>query len=185
MFVMLFAIPVQPRREITKCILSCQMLSFLGTWTESREILVYLSKQICLSKNMLCVVNMMVDENVWSFGRRVWQGCGCYRTQPREDDGILPGCDSQTQTVHLSLSVSRWNLSWETLKDTLHARFVWIPSPNPRQSPVSTHFAANVWRDTLWQLSEKESFAAPSAKHKLASLNASINYRPVFCRIVC
>ena len=184
MFVMLFAIPVQPRREITKCILSCQMLSFLGTWTESREILVYLSKQICLSKNMLCVVNMMVDENVWSFGRRVWQGCGFYRTQPREDDGILPSeCDSQT--VRLSLSVSQWNLSWETLKNASHVRFVWIPTPNPRQSPVSTHFVANAWRDTLWQLSKKESFAAPSARRKLTSLNASINYQPVFCRIVC
>ena len=160
------------------------MLSFLGTWTESREILLYLSKQICLSKNMLCV-DMMVDENVWSFGRRVRQGCGFYRTQPREDDGILPS-EYDSQTVHLSLSVSQWNLSWETLKNASHVRFVWIPTPNPRQSPVSTHFAANAWRDTLWQLSEKESFAAPSARHKLASLNAaSINYRPVFCRIVC
>ena len=53
---------------------------------------------------MLCVVNMMVDENVWSFGRRVWQGCGFYRTQPREDDGILPSeCDSQT--VHPSFTI--------------------------------------------------------------------------------
>ena len=36
------------------------------------------------------------------------QGCGFYRTQPREDDGILPS-EYDSQTVHLS--VSQWNLS--------------------------------------------------------------------------
>ena len=89
--------------------------------------------------------------------------------------------------LHSAIAAKQWSRFWETWRNILNARFVRIPTTNPKLYHVYTHFAVSVWRNMQEPVTEKESSVAHCAKRKSICPQkiASIICRPVFSTTVC
>ena len=89
--------------------------------------------------------------------------------------------------VWRATSHERWSPSWKTSKNILNARFVSIPTTNPKLFHVYTHFAVSVWRIMQGPATDNEGSAVQSVKRKSICPKVTISnvYRIVFSTTVC
>ena len=80
-----------------------------------------------------------------------------------------------------------WSPSCETSKNILNARFVSIPTTNPKRYHVYTHFAVSVCRIMQEPATDKESSVVQSVKPKSICPKEIVStvYRPVSSTTVC